>query len=145
MKWIRTALSRFSFFFFLVVPVVLGFISSSYSNLPKYNYLVQIYGRVMHIINFGFFIFKHSRVFGTLVVHPFSNWMNVCFSFTSVFECFYVWTFISSMSLSWMCCSSIQETCLPHLKYIGEFLLHHQNRVLLCSSSRARLRTTSVE
>ena len=134
MKWIRTALSRFSFFSF-VVPVVLGFISSSYSNLPKYNYLVQIYGRVMHVISFGllFFIFKHSRVFGTLVVHPFSNWMNVCFSFISVFECFYVWTFISSMSLSWTCCSSIQETCLPRLKYVGEFFFYITKTEYFCA------------
>ena len=42
------------FLLFLVVPVVLGFISSLYSNLPKYNYLVQIYGRVIHIISFCF-------------------------------------------------------------------------------------------
>ena len=135
------------------MAVVLGFVSALYSNLSKYNYLVQVYGRVIHTISFWFFfIFKLLRVFGTLVVHPFSNSMNewIFLIYIIVFECqsLYMNLFITSMSLAWTCGLSTQEIILPRLKYIGEFLFTSpkQSKMnLLCSLSGARLRTTSVE
>ena len=135
------------------MPIVLGFVSTLYSNLSKYNYLVQVYGRVIHTISFWFFfIFKLLRVFGTLVVHPFSNSMNewIFLIYIIVFECqsLYMNLFITSMSLAWTCGSSTQEIILPCLKYIGEFLFTSpkQSKMnLLCLLNGARLRTTSVE
>ena len=103
--------------------------------------------------SFDWFFFNILlRVFGTLVVHPFSNLMNewIFLIYIIVFECqsLYMNLFISSMSLVWTCGSSIQEIILPRLKYIGEFLFTSpkQSKMdLLCSLSGARLWTTSVE
>ena len=99
-----------------------------------------------------FFFLTLLRVFGTLVVHPFSNLMNewIFLIYISVWICqsLYMNLFITSMYLVWTCGSSTKEIILPCLKYIGEFLFTSpkQSKMnLLCSLSGARLQTTSVE
>ena len=123
------------FYFYLKVPVVLGFVlyflhSSSY----KYNCLIQDYGRVLHTIGF---IFTTKGFFWTWVVHPFLNSMNKWIFSIFTFHCVWIHTFPAlCMKLyfhySYHFCGCVvcpvkNWVCLV-LSIRVNFLLHHRNR-----------------
>ena len=123
------------FYFYLGVPIVLGFVLYSfYLSLSKYNCLVLDYGRVLYTISYIFITLKGFLDMGRPPFFKFHEQMNIFYFHLPL--CLN--TFISSFMYeiyfhySYHFCGCVvrpprKSVCLV-LSIGVNFLLHHRNR-----------------